>query len=1353
MDRTIFAAPSNRTVKALWLKYVGCFAHPSWMRNALILCASLASPAFGQVLLDDFNRPASTTVGGGWVETETAAAGAQINATQQLQMGSGLLGREWIYQDVSGAGLYNTTLNTNTCLLTWGFCMRQSRTAASGGVSGFVSGGYGMAYVLGATSSNFISAGQGYAVMYGQGGADPLRLVHFNNGLSGTLTNVIQAASAPYSGLTTEYLAVRVTYDPATGNWQLFAQSVAAAAFSTTNPTTVANFLGSFVNNTYTAVNLPFTGPLWNHGTAAENALFDNIYIPQSCTPTVNFASAAGSANEAVGSVVVTMNIFPATPVAGTIDVTVTDGPGVTYGVGNDYVSVPAVAATIITVPVAAGAATATFTLNVNDDALNEGPETISFALTGTTGGLALGSATNYVQTIVDNDGPPSMDFAVTSFTNLEGVSPGLVTFTINIAPAPTVGGNIWITTTNGPGVVYGAGNDYLNAPFGGASPAFIPYVAGATSVNFTATVLNDLLAEGTEQITFTITSVTGGPGATVGTNNTAVLYIADNDSPPTVLTAGDLAIVGINANNGACSGNSAEDYVSFFCFKQIEYNTTIILTDNGYERCIAGRWGNGEGTVQMRRTGPAIPAGQVITFRMNTTAGATNVIGVAPDAGWSCTSLNGAKFLNLNAGGDQLFFMQGGTWTTNTVDGQDAQYSGTVLYGFSTNPTFPWTASCGTNPTQRSNLPLGMNCFSMAPTSATDFSKYTGSLAPKTQRDWMIFIDTPANWTSPGSCAAYNGLAPNWLTAPTIPILAGSFTPGLWRGTTSTDWFDCKNWDDVAVPVATTAVTINQVASNHCVVGVTPGGTAVCASLNQTNGGTTVNLTVQNTSSLAIGGPLFVQRTAAGFPITLLVTGGSTLTATDCTVQGINPGDAIFRNQVPGNTVSFSGNFTIGIGGLVDLNGGASGGSIFIGGNYTNQGPTEATLDEDFGSIVFNGNGAQSISTGGFEEVFHDLRIAKPSGDVTLNDPIAIKNNLDLTTGLLNTTATNLATIRATGTTNNATDLSFVNGPLQKIGNTAFTFPVGKGASLRPCGITAVSGVLTDAFTAEYFPISAYTWGSNMEPTLNHISDCEYWIIDRSAGNADAVVQLTWDTPESCGVNDLASLVVARWDAGAVPPIWRDRGNGGACCSPIFGTIPTAAVETLFSPWTLASVNGNNPLPVELLDFTAKAEGPNVRLDWTTASERNNAWFTIERSADAVRFDPILTVAGAGNSTQLLSYSDLDRAPLNGMNYYRLRQTDTDGTSTLSQVRSVLMGGMGERPLVVYGNADVLTAVHSFPAGSRYELQDMTGRLVAEGSTDADDLTMLYVGALQHGAYLLRLSNGERIEAVRFVY
>ena len=100
---------------------------------------------------------------------------------------------------------------------------------------------------------------------------------------------------------------------------------------------------------------------------------------------------------------------------------------------------------------------------------------------------------------------------------------------------------------------------------------------------------------------------------------------------------------------------------------------------------------GKSEGTVRMTRTGIAIPAGQVITFRMQNVSGPTNVTSFAPDGAWTCTTLNvpvGATFgtqVALNNGGDQLFFMQGGTWSSGTAPANNhlhnATYTGTILY------------------------------------------------------------------------------------------------------------------------------------------------------------------------------------------------------------------------------------------------------------------------------------------------------------------------------------------------------------------------------------------------------------------------------------------------------------------------------------------------------------------------------------------------------------------------------------------------------------------------------------------------------------------------------------------------
>lgn len=101
--------------------------------------------------------------------------------------------------------------------------------------------------------------------------------------------------------------------------------------------------------------------------------------------------------------------------------------------------------------------------------------------------------------------------------------------------------------------------------------------------------------------------------------------------------------------------------------------------------------------------------------------------------------------------------------------------------------------------------------------------------------------------------------------------------------------------------------------------------------------------------------------------------------------------------------------------------------------------------------------------------------------------------------------------------------------------------------------------------------------------------------------------------------------------------------------------------------------------LPVELLSFDASTEKAGVRLRWTTATELNNDFFSLERSLDNQYFTVLATEKGAGNSDQLRSYQFLDNLPFFGTNYYRLRQTDFDGQFRYSAVVEVNWGDLDE--------------------------------------------------------------------------
>ena len=128
---------------------------------------------------------------------------------------------------------------------------------------------------------------------------------------------------------------------------------------------------------------------------------------------------------------------------------------------------------------------------------------------------------------------------------------------------------------------------------------------------------------------------------------------------------------------------------------------------------------------------------------------------------------------------------------------------------------------------------------------------------------------------------------------------------------------------------------------------------------------------------------------------------------------------------------------------------------------------------------------------------------------------------------------------------------------------------------------------------------------------------------------------------------------------------------------STVPASLGVAADGTITGSFTLTA-QGNTcktpviPLPIQLLYFNGKSEGRRNLLEWATATETNNDYFTIEKSGDAINFEPMAKINGAGNSTSNLSYNTYDNNPTNGITYYRLKQTDYNGATTYSATTSV---------------------------------------------------------------------------------
>jgi hypothetical protein len=117
----------------------------------------------------------------------------------------------------------------------------------------------------------------------------------------------------------------------------------------------------------------------------------------------------------------------------------------------------------------------------------------------------------------------------------------------------------------------------------------------------------------------------------------------------------------------------------------------------------------------------------------------------------------------------------------------------------------------------------------------------------------------------------------------------------------------------------------------------------------------------------------------------------------------------------------------------------------------------------------------------------------------------------------------------------------------------------------------------------------------------------------------------------------------------------------------------PAGSYDFSSGRFTLGSLS--KPLPVELVDFHLTCNGTSYSIDWSTASEVNNYYFTLERSVDGVSYQTVTLVNGAGNSNQMLNYHVEDLFSSDDAVYYRLTQTDYDGKTERFAPKSIRCG------------------------------------------------------------------------------
>jgi hypothetical protein len=304
--------------------------------------------------------------------------------------------------------------------------------------------------------------------------------------------------------------------------------------------------------------------------------------------------------------------------------------------------------------------------------------------------------------------------------------------------------------------------------------------------------------------------------------------------------------------------------------------------------------------------------------------------------------------------------------------------------------------------------------------------------------------------------------------------------------------------------------------------------------------------------------------------------------------------------------------------------------------------------------------------------------------------------------------------------------------------GATSARFPIGiTGGNMSPVTISNTSALSNWSVSLSTTP--------NTPPSSTKKVQMQ-WDITPSVSGTQADINIEWDEAnEEVGFNRLASAL-HHWNG----TTW-DRITPFA--SPITAGTTHSITKTSWSNFSPFAVFSQEILPVELVSFTGSTLQGKAVLNWTTASEKDNEGFVIEKSFDGAIFEKIGFMKGNNNSTVALDYNFLDYNFTRNA-YYRLKQMDNDGYFTYSNIISLNpVGGKTKGSMKTYPNPvhDVLMVEAVVSETAELELMDAVGRVVIKKKIGSGN-SQISTENLAKGIYILRLTNNNDISTQKII-
>ena len=653
-----------------------------------------------------------------------------------------------------------------------------------------------------------------------------------------------------------------------------------------------------------------------------------------------------------------------------------------------------------------------------------------------------------------------------------------------------------------------------------------------------------------------------------------------------------------------------------------------------------------------------------------------TVVSGTTVLANAGSNTFGGSSTITINSGGrykeqDATFTATSGIWTVNSggVFQCDVEAGVLPLATWNTGSTCEVTGVIATQPT---NLAQSFNNFTWNCSSQTSKETLAGLLTTingdfnfiSTGTGSVLLASAVSTLTVGGNYNHQGGtLFINTTKIGTVTVTGNYVQTGgyFYYGDSTSGGGDGRSVMNVTGDFSLSGGTYN--VSSITTTALNDGVTALNLSGNFTQTGGNFTETSITSATYGYGNIYFndagtqtFTRTGGSFTgtINLTVNSGSVLDAGTSTVVG-------------------GGAFTLLSGGglmMSDPNGITTSGAS---GNIQVTGTRSYNTGADY---TYYGSAAQNTGNG-LPATVHNFTLNN-SGGVTLTNSASISNALTFTSGNLTTSSDTLTLGTSTAVLGTLSRTSgYVVGYLRRWIAASTTsnilFPVGTSTDYKGANFSYTTAPTTGGtITANFIPAVLTTGGSNFydSPDSVQVLGNGYW--NTTAGNslAGGAFSLDLTATNLFGVTNYNKLhLVRRNNSGSS---WGTQGTYVTATGSNAIPLPHRTGITSLGQFGIGSPLVSNVLPIHLIYFNAKLNGERVDLSWATATELNNDHFTVERSSEGTRFNKILEKPGAGNSTVTRYYSDVDKNPLSGYSYYRLKQTDYDGHFTYSDIKTV---------------------------------------------------------------------------------